>query len=311
VKTGHQLELTVFLYVGVVMSFPLNPGQVVENLKSDLGGAVEQTYVDVGASPSTGGLQSVVVTFAAASATTQGDYFTFEQPDEDVLAVWLNIDNNDTAPSGAVYTAADNPVEVDIAGADTAAQVAGKVKTAIEADLDFADVTIVDNLDGSLTLTYDLLGAYAEAGVYNADDSGAGSVVASTVLGSAAGLQNKYFTVYDDADAAHHVWMNVNGEGVDPDPGSSTGVEVAVAAGLSASALATALAAGVETIDSGYFSASGDGQRVVISASAEDEIVDVAVGDSGFTVAVQSQGASEKLAPAGSPASISNNPSAF
>lgn len=294
------------------MGIPLHPGQEVANLKSDLGGSIESNYVDV-VSVGSGSFETFTVTFPAGDGAAQADYFSFVEPGGATFACWLDLDANGTTPTGAIYTAATNKIEVDVVVAgtpDTAAAVAAAVKTAIEADIDFVEYDITDNLDGTLTFVANILGNATDAAPHNTGDTGAGSIAVSVTSGSAASSQNTYFVLRDDDTGLFHVWLNVNSEGVDPDPGGgSVAIETPLVTADSTSAAATAIATAVNA--HAEFEAEADGSRVKITAATKAAIVDIGAGDSGFTVSVSTQGSAEKYSSSGSPSDISNNPSTF
>lgn len=290
------------------MGLPLHPAQQVVNLHVDLGGSPEQSYVDL-PNVGTGSFESFTATFAAFAATAQADYFSFVQPSGETFAVWFDKDADGTPPSGAVYTAADNKIEVEIVTGNTATQVAAAAKAAIELDGDFDEYTI-SAAGGVLTFTAIILGNPANAAPHNTGDTGAGSVAVSVTSGSAAASQNDYFQIRDDDTGLFHVWLNFNGEGVDPDPGSgSVGIEVAIPAASSASAAAALVAAAVNA--HAEFEADSSGSRVKVTTASNAVVVDLVAGDSGFTVSVSTQGRATRYSPAMSPSDISNNPSAF
>jgi hypothetical protein len=295
------------------MGIPLNPAQEVSSLKTDMGGSVEQSYVTVPSDVGTGSLESFTATLPAGDGAAQGDYLAFTVPGGHKFAVWLNLDSDDTPPSGAVYTAADSKVEVDVTVTgtpDTAAEVAAAVKAAIELDGDFDDMTIVDNEDGSLTFTAGLLGNLTNAAPHNTGDTGAGSIeVSIDQAGAAASAQNTYISLTDDDEDLFHVWLNVNSEGSDPAPSDSTGIEVAIAAQASANEVAAAIATAID--DNAEFAATADNSRVRIVTATKAVVADISAGNSGFTVAVSTQGAPEKYSSAESPSDISNSPSPF
>lgn len=123
--------------------------------------------------------ETYAVTFPATAGATQGDYFMIYDDAGNSTAVWLDIDANGTAPTGALYTASDSQIEVDIATGDTAAQVGTKAYTALNGNV--TDVSFVDNLDGSVTVTLDNASPATDAVPKNADDSGAGSITVGTI----------------------------------------------------------------------------------------------------------------------------------
>lgn len=295
------------------MGIPLSPAQQVVNLKTDMGGSPEQSYVTV-SSVGTGSFESFVITCPAGDEAAQADYFSFSQPDGQKFAIWLDVDADGTAPSGAVYTAADNKIEIDVVSTPTpttAAATAALIKTAIELDGDFDEYTIVDNEDGTLSFTATALGNPANAAPHAADDLSAGNFLASVTSGSSASSQNDYFVLHDDDTGLFHVWLNVNSEGVDPDPGGgSVGIEVAVSAADSAATVAAAIATAVNA--NAEFEAEYDGAgRVKITTATNAVVVDLADGDLGVTVSVSTQGSVQKYSAAMSPSDISNAPSAF
>ncbi len=290
------------------MGIPLNPAQQVVNLKSDMGGSPEQSYVNVDAS--TGAFETFTATFVAFASCAQGDYLSFSEPGGTTFAVWLDKDANGTPPSGAIYTAATQKIEVNIATGNTATQVAQAVKTALEADNDFDEYVITGDA-AVLTFTANILGNPANAAPHNTGDTGAGSVVvAVTQAGAAAASQNTYFVLRDDDTGLFHVWFNVNGEGVDPDPGGgSVGIEVELSAADSNATVATKTAAAIEA--HAEFLSSSSNARVQITTILDAIVADAGSGDSGFVASVSTQGTSEKYAASMSPSSISNNPSTF
>lgn len=291
------------------MGIPLHPAQQVANLKGDMGGSIESSYVTIDA-VGTGSFETFTLTCPAFAAAAQADYLSFSEPGGVTFAVWLDKDAAGTPPSGAIYTAATQKVEVDIVTGNTAAQVAAAVKAALEADVDFVEFDITDQGSGVLLFTANVLGNATNAAPHTENDSGAGSLAVSVTSGSAATNQNTYFVLRDDDTGLFHVWLNVNGEGVDPAPGGgSVGIEVAVAAAASAATVASAMATAIN--DHAEFEAEADGTRVKVTVATKAAVTDASAGDLGATVSVSTQGAVQKINPAGNPADISNNPSAF
>jgi hypothetical protein len=283
----------------------LNPGTRVELLRNDIGGQAEQSYVSVIAD--TGALEVQTVTCPTFAASAQGDFIVLENVAGDSVGIWLDKDAAGTEPAGAIYVATDDKVEVDIVTGNTAAQVAAALVAALGATL--ADVTVVDNEDGTITLTQDLMGNVAAPVRSNTAEDGDGSfVVATTTAGAASNMQDDYLTLRTGADAAFYAWVNVNGEGVDPAP-AGTGIEVALSAGDTASAVATALAAALDAETD--FVASADGTRVKVVNAAVGTATDIGAGTSLFTVSKQVDGGPDRYSPDMNPGSISNNPAAL
>lgn len=135
----------------------------------------------------TEGVAEVVTpTLPNFAGATQGDYIILNNKAGESFAVWLDLDDDGTVPSGPLFIATTYQIEVDIASGDTAAQVAAKVKAAIELDSNWSGFdTITDNVDGTLTITVSNLGTVTDATVHNAAESGSGSIsVAITTQGS-------------------------------------------------------------------------------------------------------------------------------
>lgn len=120
--------------------------------------------------------EEFTISVPATASAGQADYFHFIAPNGDSYAVWLDIDAADMPPTGAVYLAADQQVEVDIVALATAATNAAAVVLALGP---VTDMTITDNLDGTITFAYDDTGSRQDAVTYNEDDSTDGSLVAT------------------------------------------------------------------------------------------------------------------------------------
>jgi hypothetical protein len=135
-----------------------------------------------------GTAQEFTVTFPATAGAAQGDYLEFEVVGSGIFALWLNIDADGTVPSGAAYVASASQLQVDIATGDTATQVGAKVVAQLAPFwTDF--FTMVDNEDGSVTITQVIQGEAAEPVPHNENDSGAGSISAVVdVEGEEGGL---------------------------------------------------------------------------------------------------------------------------
>jgi len=145
----------------------------------DAAAADENDFVDYKL-PASIAERGAIFTFNLNSfaGTGQADYFFFTAPNR-TYAVWIDKDNNGTAPTGAIYTSAGTKIEVDIATGDTISGVAEKVRIALAANTTFATTDgIVASRPGSdqrLTIT---LPSYVgpNNSVNNAGDSGAGSI---------------------------------------------------------------------------------------------------------------------------------------
>lgn len=125
-----------------------------------------------------------VVTFPTFAASTQADYLGFETTGGVKYAFWLDKDAAGTVPTGAVYVAATNKVLVPIVTGNSAAAVALAAVTAIGT---IANVTITNNLDGTVTFTQLVGGTCVDAAPKTANDGGAGSISVSVTTAGGNG----------------------------------------------------------------------------------------------------------------------------
>jgi len=258
------------------------PDQSISALKLDMGGANEQSYITPSAMGGTGEVQTITVPATASAA--QGDYFVLEEPGGDKIAFWLDIDADGTEPTGAAYVASDNQVEINIVTGGTAVQNAALVAAAIESVGAFS---VVDNENGTVAATFNMVGNAPAPTRHNTGDTGNGSfLVATTTAGTAATVQSKYFTV-SNTSTDFYIWFNVTGAGVDPSPGG-TGVELTLDGDETNSEYIAYIAA---TIDAQTgLSAEVDGSRINVYVDSIGAATDLGAGDSGFEVSIGSQG---------------------
>jgi uncharacterized phage protein gp47/JayE len=66
-----------------------------------------------------------------AGVPTQADYFTFESASGVTFAVWFDVNNVGTVPTGATYIAATNKIEVNILSTDTEDQIVSALSIAL------------------------------------------------------------------------------------------------------------------------------------------------------------------------------------
>ncbi len=281
---------------------PITAASSVESLKNDTAGQPEQSYVTCLADA--GVLESILVTCPTGAAAAQGDFLHFVNLTGTKFAAWLDIDEAGTEPNGTVYTAADQKILVPVGAADTAIEVAAALKAAVEGDGDFAEFTITDNGDGTLTFKSTLYGNLTNGAAYAEDEVAASSLVVAITAAVASSLQNKYILVKDNDNDAFFVWMNVNAQGSAPAPGG-TGIEATVPSDATAEQVATALATAID--GHAEFEAEADGSRVKITTIGVGASTDLGAGNSGFTVSVQSQGlATAKPSPASLTSGLTN-----
>jgi hypothetical protein len=141
-------------------------------------------------------------TFAASA---QADYAYITAQDGTTYAVWLDKDAANIPPTGALYLGADFEIEVEIVTGDTAAQVAGKVRTALLASSDWTSRFTTSVVTGAaFTVTQLSPGDVQDPVRRNADDSGNGSFsfVVNTQggTGSLPAGQYAYRAIYEWVD---------------------------------------------------------------------------------------------------------------
>lgn len=144
---------------------------------------------------SQGAFEVATITCPATAGATQGDYFMLYNFFGNSYAVWLDIDDNGTAPTGANYLGADNQVEVDILTGDSAILVAQKVAAALEAIL---WVTVDNNGDGTITFTQQRRRATTNPSTHDESDAGSGSFTATV---DTAGVSSLWETVGSSVSA--------------------------------------------------------------------------------------------------------------
>jgi hypothetical protein len=136
--------------------------------------AWETTTLDAGVC---GVAQLDVLTFPTTAGATQGDYVLLSNGSTgETAALWLDIDAAGTAPTGALYVAADYKIKVEIVTDGTAAANGTLAYTALAAS-DFATgLDLTDNEDGTIDIEQEALVAVDAPVLKNANDSGAGSI---------------------------------------------------------------------------------------------------------------------------------------
>ena len=207
------------------------------------------------------------------------------------------------APSGALWTAvgASRRGLADISGDTSAADVAARAETALNALTGFTAAITTDDTaaNGTMTLTQTRLGPVTNPVPKNADESGAGSIAGVQTTGGVASIYNgKYFTINSAADAtAYYVWFDVDNTGTDPAPASKTAVEVNITAAAGANTVADAVAAALDALPA--FVAPNPAAAIVSCTNAAvgtaTDAANVDVG-AGFSIAISTQGVNEEVA---------------
>lgn len=286
----------------------LHPAQPVSDIPGNSSGQAESTVITPVAI--TGGVNEIqTATCAAVSGAAQGDYFTFANAAGEIFAVWLDIDANGTAPTGAAYVASDYQIEVDVVTGDLDTDVATKVRTAVIADADFiASGITMTRSSAILTLTQPYPGNVTAPGKHNTGDTGDGSFVVDTdTAGASPSINSKYF-LFSSATVNYYGWFNVNGFGSDPSVASKTGAAIAINGDESVVGIGTAAAAVITALAGITCYADGDG-KIIITGDTEANIPNAGAGNSGYTVDIKQQGYTERFAPGFAAGSISNSPS--
>lgn len=280
------------------------PSQSVAALKGDLNGSNEQSYITPSSMGGTGEVQTI--TAPATAAAAQGDYFVLENMGGAKAAIWLDIDANGTAPTGAAYVAADSKIEVNIVTGGTAAQNATLIQSAAASILGW---TAVDNLDGTVTYTSSYVGNSPAPTRHNTGDTGDGSfVVATTTAGTAPTVQGKYFT-YSSGATSFYGWFTSSGNGADPAVAAHTSKVIALDGDETNAEYLAAITAVIDGTTG--MSAELDGSRIIVSVDAIGAATDLTAGDSGFTVEVRSPGLGQVYSPAINMADDNPQPSAI
>lgn len=138
----------------------------------------------------TGAAQVETLTFPAFAGAAQADFIVIHNQAGSSEALWLDKNAAGTAPTAAAYLAAAIKTKVSIATGDTNADVAAAAVAAST----LSAVTLLDNTDGTVTMTQNVYGACVDAAPSNAAGSGAGSIAAAVVTqGLDASLDNGKF----------------------------------------------------------------------------------------------------------------------
>ena len=285
----------------------LQPAQSVNALRPHLGKTWEQSQVtcvaDVGAR------EIANVTYATGALSAQGEFILVTNVAGTTWAVWIDIDAAGTAPNGAIYTASDNQIEVDISSGDTAAQVATKVFTAIGANI--TNVTCTNPSAGVVRLAQDKIGAVANVVAYAEDEvSSSSATVAIATAGANSNLQNTYFQLKNGAGSDFFVWCDVGSEGVEP-AGTGTAIPASVEPSDTAASVALAVATAINA--NGNFSSevtySGSSSLTLVNDDSAANVTDIVDVDTTFTFSVLQQGQALIYSPATITGSISVTPS--
>ena len=167
-----------FIAFAVANNLTLTELDYSANTSTSLNAATALSITTSSLAAGTNGVAEVTTVTADTFAnSTQGDYMILNNKAGESFAVWLDLDAAGTVPDGALFLATTYQILAGIATGDSAIQVAGKVKAAIELDANWAGFdTITDNGDGTLTVTNTDLGTVTNATVHDELETGAGSI---------------------------------------------------------------------------------------------------------------------------------------
>ena len=205
--------------------------------------------------PATGIYGQHTLTIPNTAGLAQADYVVITSVGaEKSAAVWFDIDAAGTTPTGAFYGNTDYQIEVNVVTGNTAAQNAAAFVLAIAGETGFTDVTITDNLDGTVSFVQDVVGWAGDFVSKDADDSEEGGVLAETIEEGVAGItQGDYIVLENAYGTPIAVWFDVDNDGTPPtgdaflDAVAYGALEIDVATGdtniENAANVATALAA--------------------------------------------------------------------
>jgi hypothetical protein len=172
---------------------------------------------------------------------------------DDVGTVAIVFLVNDVAQT--TVTGADRDIVVNLSSIDIPRIIAIKTKQIIEADSKF------------LALTSNNLVLVISDGIGNKPDSydvNTGITVTNIDGNDSKTLNDKYFTLYRPNNDKFHVWLNVDGLGVDPAPASSTAIPVAITSSNNRDQVAAAIITAIN--NTLYFTAYKSNGRVFIRA---------------------------------------------
>lgn len=249
-------------------------------------GAKEETEITTIAE--TGTFEEFLLTAPAESASSQGDYFTFAMPDGNTYAVWLNIDSDDTEPTGASYLAANETIEVAITNGMTAAQVGTAIYNALDGAA-IPSLDLLDNTDGTLEFIIESFDNESFATTYNADGTTTTTNLTITIQEVAElGLAGKAFKISAPGQD-YVVYFVVEGLGEIPVyDGAAVFIEVALSYQDADSDVASAIASVLDFLPA--FEASSASEVVTVESAEVGAAIDAEDIDSGMSFSTEQQG---------------------
>jgi len=193
-----------------------------------------------------------------AASSLQSKYFLIDSLDDEYY-VWFDVDSGGADPTVGTRTG----IEVDLAGADTPAQVAVKLATVMDNEGDFTAP-----FSTMFEISYILC-----------------------VADVAKSLNSTYFT-FSKVGTDYYVWYDVDSTGSNPTPGG-TGIEVDISEDDDAEAVALATRDAID--GTAGFTATHLWKEVLIENDADGPVTDAADGDAGVTVTIGQQGYTDRV----------------
>ncbi len=183
-----------------------------------IAGLGASAQVDTLTFPALGTKQIDVLTIDSTANTTQADYVLLTNAAGQTVAVWMDIDANGTAPTGAAYVGADEQIMCSIITGGVAIGNDQLFANAIETSNWSDSVGVVSNGDGTISLTQDIAAVVAVPVPHDDDDAGAGSIaVSQTTPGvNKTGVQGDYIFLTNAAGETLAAWLDIDQDNTAP-----------------------------------------------------------------------------------------------
>lgn len=276
---------------------PLLPSQNTTVLTNFLEAQGEQ--IKVVPLQDNGRLASVLVTLPAVASITQADYIHFQPAIGGTCAIYMNIDSNNTPPTGAIYVAANATGHADISTGGSA----DAVKTAFISAVNGASAGLVaESYATGIARVYTQYSAGTlTVTPKNADDTGAGSLASAAAV-EYTGVSSNNFATYitlNSPTVTYYAWFDVNDTTTqgDPAPGGLTAIRVDLtlaqgAGGISVANILSAMKTAIDAVGSGLVFKCDikDNQYLVINCLATGSATNAGAGTSSCTVTPLIQG---------------------
>lgn len=152
----------------------------------DVVGDVSQGFGTANSNNSGAGSFVLTIAGGGLAGITQGDYIVLSNTSGDTIAVWFDVDDDGTEPTGAAYGAADDTLMISISTGDTTIENATNTYSALAADAWSELMVLTDNLNGTIKVATSIGVVVTAADPHNADDTTLGAITfVSTQTGAA------------------------------------------------------------------------------------------------------------------------------